>query len=118
MVSEMRAAAVVFALCVAIGCRKEKRDAREAGSVVVSTGALDAPPDSAALRQTPGTLPLPKGAAGSGRATYSARSQPGYTTAPPGRTGEQVRRFDPPPESLKVAPAEPPTPTRRDTIPR
>ncbi len=129
-------AALTLVLVVAVGCRKEKRDASESAGIVVSTGVLDTPPDSASLRQTPGSLPLPKGAVGGvSRATRPSAPMRSSTDV---RTGEQVRRMDPPPESLKVAPAEPVIPpaqrsararseelppardttARRDTIPR
>lgn len=128
----MRLATLLISATFMVGCGKEKRDAGVADSFAVSTGAIDTPPDTNSLRETPGTLPMPTGVTpGVTRAplqspyppqTYPAERTPAYTPPPPAavlepapaprtpeatRTTETVRRFDPPPESLKVAPAQP-----------
>lgn len=164
----MRLAVLLVGATLVLGCGKEKRDAGVAFSSGVSSGDLDTPPDTSALRETPGALPMPAGARpGVARAPYppaypSERHAPApppaetpplpaaaHETAPTlpatrrsseaARAGETVQRFDPPPESLKVAPVSPrrdstvqrspdrtltPSPARdtaaprRDTIPR
>lgn len=58
----MRLVSIALVAVMLAACGKAKRDAGSTGEQGVSAGDLDAPPDTNALRETPGVLPQPSGA--------------------------------------------------------